>query len=164
MKVAIKAVKGGEHTEWGTYNYLSHFSNNSYLELLGVSDREKAKNTTNPLRQHLIYMEAEDKNGPFQFALRTKQLESYVAHFEKEAIPFKAPISAQREKPDGTILKWQMLFPVYDHKEETLPFLIQWEDPQAVFSETNLANTQNITRVNYGWLDKATFARIYQLK
>ncbi|HLR03472.1 MAG TPA: VOC family protein [Virgibacillus sp.] len=164
MKVAIKAVKGGEHDEWGTYNYLSHFSNNSYLELLGVNDYEKARNSTNPLIQHLLYMQEQEINGPFQFALRTKQLDSYVTHFDKEGIPYKGPFAAQREKPDGTILKWRMLFPVYDYKQETLPFLIEWEDPKSVFSEANLANTQSITRVNYGSLDKQTFARIYQMK
>ena len=164
MKVAIKAVKGGEHDDWGTYNYLSHFSNNSYLEMLGVNDYTKAKKSTNPLVQHLLYMQQEEKNGPFQFALRTKQLDSYVTHFKKEDIPFKGPISAQREKPDGTIIKWRMLFPMYDFKKETMPFLIEWEDQKAVFSETNLANTQSITQVNYGSMDKPTFARIYQLK
>ncbi|HLQ70232.1 MAG TPA: VOC family protein [Bacillota bacterium] len=164
MKVAIKAVKGGEHTEWGTYNYLSHFSNNSYLELLGVNNPEKAKNANNPLIQHLLYVQEEERTGPFQFALRTKQLDSYITHFEKEGIPYKGPFLAQREKPDGTILKWRMLFPVYDYTKETLPFLIEWEDPEAIFSETNLANTQNITRVNYGGLDRSTFAHIYQMK
>lgn len=164
MNVAFKAVKGGEHDDWGTYNYLSHFSNNSYLELLGVNDYNKAEESTNPLIQHLLYMQKQGKTGPFQFALRTKQLDSYVTHFNKEGIPYKGPFSAQREKPDGTIIKWRMLFPVYDFKRETMPFLIEWEDPKAVFSETNLANTQSITRVNYGSLDKPTFARIYQLK
>lgn len=163
-KMAIKAVKGGEHDDWGTFNYLSHFSNNSYLELLGVNDLDKAVQSTNPLIQHLLYMQRNEINGPFQFALRTKQLDSYVTHFQKQGIPFKGPFPAQREKPDGTILRWRMLFPVYDYTTETMPFLIEWEDQKAAFAETNLANTQSITRVYYGSLDKPSFARIYQLK
>lgn len=163
-KLPIKAVKGGEHKDWGTYNYLSYFSNSSYLELLGVNDREKAEQSSNPLVQHLLYMQQNEQTGPFQFALRTKQLDSYVSHFEKEGIPFKGPISANREKPDGTTLRWRMLFPVYDFTKETLPFLIEWEDQKTAFAETNLANTQGIMRVYYGNLDKPTFSRIYQQK
>src|SRR5690625_6775684 len=48
-KFAIKAIKGGEHEAWGTYNYLSFFSNNGYLEFLGIDDLEKAKDAENPL-------------------------------------------------------------------------------------------------------------------
>lgn len=161
---AIKAVKGGVHEEWGTYNYLSFFSNNGYLEFLGIDNIEKAKDSENPLIQHLVYVIEENINGAFQFALRTKQLDKYVNHFEKNNITYKGPFSAQREKPDGTTLKWRMLFPDYNYKNETLPFLIEWENPDIVFSETNLSNVQSITKVKYGGITKEEFAHIYQLK
>src|SRR5699024_9298724 len=33
-QLSIKAVKVGEHENWGTYNYLAYFSNSCYIEWL----------------------------------------------------------------------------------------------------------------------------------
>ncbi|HLR67328.1 VOC family protein [Virgibacillus alimentarius] len=163
-KFANKVVKGGEHEEWGTYNYLSFFSNTSYLEFINIYDFKTAKEAENPLIQHLVHVLEESKYGAFQFALRTKQLDKYITHFKKHNIPYKGPYAAERVKPDGTILKWRMLLPEYNYKDEVLPFLIEWEDPNIVFSETNLSNAKSITKIKYGGITKEEFARIYQLK
>lgn len=157
---SIKAVKGGDHEIWGTYNYLAHFSNDSYIEWLGIKDYGKAKQVDIPLIKHLIYAADEGTNGPIQFALRTNQIDSFVAHFEKNEIPFKGPFNAQRTKPDGTILKWRMLFPEYDYKQEILPFLIEWGTPNQVSS---LFNPQAITSVTMN-INIEKFRRFYQLK
>jgi catechol 2,3-dioxygenase-like lactoylglutathione lyase family enzyme len=161
---AVKAIKGGEHEDWGTYNYLSFFSNDGYLEFLGINDIEKAKQSANPLIRHLVYVTEESRFGAFQFGLRTKYLDSYIAHFEESNIPYQGPFPGERRKTDGTVLKWRMLFPDYNHEHEVLPFLIEWEDPDAVFSEPNLSNAQSITKIKYGGLPKEVFAHIYQLK
>lgn len=161
---AIKAIKGGEHADWGTYNFLSFFSNNGYLEFLGIDDIETAKVSENPLIQHLVYATEEELFGPFQFALRTRQLDRYITHFENNDIPYSGPFPGERIKPDGTALRWRMLFPAYDYKQEMLPFLIEWEDPSIVFSEANLSNAQSITKIKYNGLTKETFAHIYNLK
>lgn len=161
---SIKAIKGGEHMEWGTYNYLSFFSNNGYLEFLAIDDKEKARKADNPLIQHLVYVNKKKLFGPFQFALRTKHLDKYINHFENNDIPYHGPFPGKREKPDGTVLKWRMLFPDYDYKNGILPFLIEWEDPSIVFSEENLSNAQSITKVKLGGITKEKFTHIYQLK
>ncbi|GGB55642.1 hypothetical protein F3157_08365 [Virgibacillus dakarensis] len=163
-KFTIKAIKGGEHIDWGTYNYLSYFSNDSYLEWLGITDLTKAKNAENPLIQHLVYTMENDLLGPFQFALRTNQMDDYIAHFKAEGIPYKGPFSGERAKPDGTVLKWRMLFPEYDHTKELLPFLIEWENPRDAYPDTSLLNIQTITKINYSGMDRDKFAHIYQLK
>lgn len=161
---SIKTIKGGQHEQWGTYNYLSYFANDSYMEWLGVQDEQQAKRSDNPLIQHLVYVLEENIIGPFQFALRTSEMDNYVAHFQENNIPFKGPNIAERKKPDGSTLKWRMLFPEYDHKKNVLPFLIEWENPKDVFGHNSLFNRQSITKINYGGVDKETFARIYQLK
>jgi len=157
----IKAVKGGEHEDWGTYNYLAHFSNDSYLEWLGVNDYDKAKQSDNPLIKHLIYVLDHKKEGPFQFALRTNQLDKYITHFKNNNIPFEGPFHGSREKPDGTELKWRMLFPKYNYEKEVLPFLIEWESENQISS---LFNPQAITKINYGNMDIKRFRHIYHLK
>lgn len=160
----IKAIKGGEHADWGTYNYLSYFSNDSYLEWLGVTDLAKAKQAENPLIQHFVHTIENESPGPFQFALRTSQMDAYVTHFQNERIPYSGPFAGERTKPDGTVLKWRMLFPMYNYTEEMLPFLIEWENPNDAYPETSLLNIQTINTIHYNGVDRDTFARIYQLK
>ncbi|WP_188457010.1 VOC family protein [Virgibacillus oceani] len=163
-KFTIKAVKGGEHADWGTYNYLSYFSNDSYIEWLGVTDASKTKNAENPLIQHLDYVLDNKFSGPFQFALRTNEMDDYVTHFKENNIPFSGPFAGQRKKPDGSLLKWRMLFPSYNHEKELLPFLIEWENPKDAYPDTSLLNVQSIPKINYSGVDRDTFAHIYQLK
>ncbi|WP_284141739.1 VOC family protein [Virgibacillus sp. LDC-1] len=160
-RFSFKAVKGGEHESWGTYNFLAYFSNDSYLEWLGISNYEKAKHSDNPLIKHLVYVIDQQQPGPFQFALRTDQLDSYIEHFHKHNIPFHGPFHGKRRRSDGTVLSWRMLFPEYNYKEQVLPFLIEWESSNDVSS---LFNPQAITRIKYGGMDKDTFGHIYQLK
>lgn len=158
---SIKAVRGGEHADWGTYNYLAYFSNDSYIEWLGVNDLQQASSAENPLIQHLVYtLEQEVSPIPFQMALRTNQMEQYIQHFKKENIPFTGPFHGERKKPDGTILKWRMLFPSFDFRIESLPFLIEWEQP---LNPAGLQNPQAITSVTYSGTTKERFTHIFQL-
>ncbi|MFZ3578895.1 VOC family protein [Virgibacillus sp. DJP39] len=163
-KFTIKSIRGGQHNEWGTKNYMSYFSNDSYIEWLGTYDNEKSAQTTNPLIKHLMHVLEKNVSGPFQFALRTTQMDNYVNHFREKDIPFDGPFSATREKPDGSILKWRMLFPSYNYETEVLPFLIEWEDHKQAYPDTSLLNVQTIRQINFGGMDKETFSRIYQLK
>jgi len=161
---AVKAVKGGEHDNWGTYNYLAYFSNQAYIEWLGVKDFDKASKSDNPLIKHLVYMLNQNETGPFQFALRTDRMDDYVQHFKDNDIPFDGPYSGNRERPDGTHLSWRMLFPKYEISEGMLPFLIEWNNPTGGPYGQSIANPQVITKVNYSGVDKDTFSAIYQLK
>ncbi|SHG32670.1 VOC family protein [Ornithinibacillus halophilus] len=165
-KFAIKAIKGGEHENWGTYNYLAYFSNHSYIEWMGIQNEEVAENSNNPLIQHLIHHIKNGEPGPFQIALRTDQMNDYINHFKKNNIAFKGPFEGHRIRPDGTELKWRMLFPSYDYTKEMLPFLIEWDEPIRLTGPNvaSLSNPQAITDIYYGGVDKEVFAHIYQLK
>lgn len=163
-RFAVKAVKGGEHANWGTYNYLAYFSNQAYIEWLGIQNYEIAKKSDNPLIKHLVYMLDQNKTGPFQFALRTDQMDDYIEHFKNNHISFDGPYAGERRKPDGTLISWRMLFPQYDIENEMLPFLIEWNNPPGGPFVQSLANPQLISKLNFGGVDKATFMKIYQLK
>src|SRR5699024_5616308 len=140
-KTGIKPVVGGRHENWGTSNDLAYFSNDCYIEWLMIDQKEKAYQARNPLIQHtweqLINRE---KEGIFQFAFRTNQLDFYIEHFERNKIPYIGPVAASRITPEGKLISWQMLFPLYDWNVETLPFLIQWD--QAVTDRITPANIQ----------------------
>jgi len=161
---AVKSVKGGEHDSWGTYNYLTFFSNSCYMEWLGINDVERAENLDHPLIQHLVYTLNKEHQGPFQFALRTDKLDDYLEHFNKNNIPYKGPFHGQRKKPNGQLLSWRMLFPSYDFtKDETLPFLIEWDQSESERFEVSLINNQAITGLHFGGISKERFQEIYSL-
>lgn len=164
IKFAVKSVKGGEHEDWGTFNYLTHMSNNCYLEWLGIRDMERAEQQDIPLTQHLVQALKTGKEGPFQFALRTNKMGDYINHFTANDIPFTGPVTGERQKPNGQLLSWRMLFPHREGDEgEVLPFLIQWDQPEHERVDVSLINHQAITDIEFGGLDKARFSHIYQL-
>ncbi|WP_163971731.1 VOC family protein [Oceanobacillus halotolerans] len=163
-RLSIKAIRGGEHEQWGTYNFLAYFSNNCYIEWLGIDNAEIARQSSNPLIQHLVYINENNMQGPYQLALRTTQMDDYIAHFQQNNIPFQGPFPGERKTTAGKTLKWRMLFPEYDYKNEMLPFLIEWDNLSGEPSTTSLANPQAITDVDFGGVDKKRFTEIYQLK
>ncbi|HLR55037.1 MAG TPA: VOC family protein [Pseudogracilibacillus sp.] len=160
----VKSVKGGEHEDWGTFNYLTFFSNSCYMEWLGVRDVNKAKQLDHPLIQHLMYTLEHKQNGPFQFALRTDRMNDYIKHFTEKGIPFKGPFHGHRTQPNGNTLSWKMLFPTYDFtKGETLPFLIEWDQPESERIEVSLINNQAVTNLHFGGITRQRFQEIYNL-
>ncbi|MGM8213281.1 VOC family protein [Virgibacillus sp. W0430] len=161
---SVKAFKGGTHVDWGTYNYLAYFSNNSYLEWLDIYDYDVANQSDNPLIQHLLYQIASNQTGPFQFALRTNNLEKYVNHFIKKGIRYNGPFYGSRTRPNGIKLNWKMLFPAYDYTTEILPFLIEWDRPFNERVDVSVLNAQAIESLSFGAYDKEKFSHIYRLK
>ncbi|SER13729.1 VOC family protein [Piscibacillus halophilus] len=119
-------VSGGQHDNWGTYNHLAFYKNNAYIEWLGIEKDEKAKSSENPLIQHAYFAKKKDQEGPIQFALRVKDIESYQQHFDEHDIAYYGPFPGSRTRPDGSVLEWKMLFPKYHFDSEPLPFLIEW--------------------------------------
>src|SRR5699024_5367829 len=156
---SIKSIKGGKHPNWGTYNHLAYLENDCYIEWLGIYDEKVAESSDNPLIVHLQDVLANDMVGPFQFALRTDHLDSFVEYFKEKNVPFVGPIEGRRTTPNGEKLKWRMLFPTYDVKETMLPFLIEWE----LSTPYNPVNDKQIKFVSYSGLDLEEFCRIYQV-
>lgn len=143
-KFGVKTISGGKHTNWGTYNYLSFFNNNSYLEWLGVYDEELARKSDNPLIQRLVHFFDEGKTGPVTYALRTKDMNYQLKHLNKHSIPFVGPLPGARKREDGSTLSWRMLFP---NHEQDLPFLIEWGDSINLPSDKAMINSEKITTV-----------------
>lgn len=162
--IPLKTIKGGTHENWGTHNYLAYFANNCYIEWLGIKDFTKADSSANPLIKHLIYAISQNEQGPFQFALRTTKLDAYVDHFQENNIPFVGPVDGERQKPDGSILRWRMLFPTYNYDEETLPFLIEWSETESKRFDVSLINSQTVAEILIGNLSKERYQEIYQLR
>lgn len=160
----IHTVAGGNHENWGTKNILAYMKNDCYIEWIGIENKEIATRSHNPLIQHLIYQLNEKDHGAFQIAFRTNYLASYVTHFKRKNIPFIGPVLGERKRKDGSVLSWQMLFPLYDAKEKTLPFLISWDQSFEKRVEKDALNEQTMPSVSYSGISLQEFAHIYQVR
>ncbi|GEL78597.1 VOC family protein [Tenuibacillus multivorans] len=160
-------VPGGQHDDWGTFNYLAFFKNNAYIEWLGIDDDEKAQTSENPLIQHTAFAKEKGQEGPIQFALRVDQMEKYQQHFDEKGIEYIGPFPGKRTKPDGSVLEWKMLFPKYDFDAEPLPFLIEWSgegNKPTSEADMNASEFNNVTIFSENPDEFANqLKRIYQL-
>jgi Glyoxalase-like domain len=122
----IHAVEGGSHSDWGTANTLCYFDL-SYIEYLGVENpsvAEKARG--NPLVRQALEDLATGE-GPARIALRTDNLEEAARLLKEQGWKVAGPFPGSRTRPDGTVLRWSLLFPEGPADELPPPFLIQWE-------------------------------------
>ncbi|MEC5424678.1 VOC family protein [Virgibacillus sp. C22-A2] len=155
----VPIVQGGRHENWGTYNYLAYFSSESYIEWIGIFDDTIANTSDNPLIKQVVNALTNGKEEVIQFAFRTDRMDKYIAYFAKENIPCTGPFSGSRKKPDGSMLKWRMLFP---DTERMLPFLVEWGEVKNVPEEGKLISDQHIDQINFGTEDVNSFKRIFQ--
>lgn len=140
----LEIVAGGKHTNWGTYNYLAFFENNSYIEWIGVFDEALAKKSDNPLIRQLMKTVDQGIFAPFTFALRTNQMDTFINDFDGAEIAYKGPFPGNRKRVDGSSLSWRMLFPT---EKEDMPFLIEWGEQINQPEDLSKINERSITTV-----------------
>lgn len=161
-KHSVHVMKGGRHDAWGTYNYLAYFKNNTYLEWIGIEHMDIAKQSGNPLIQQTVQALKSNLEQPTQYALRTNQLSEYIEHFDVWNIPYKGPFKGSRGRPDGTLLEWQMLFPM-SQTSTPLPFLIQWGEQPNVPTDKHLINERELVSVTDHRPNIRTFKQAFHL-
>ena len=140
-----QVVQGGKHMSWGTWNWLCHFSNDCYIEWIGIFDEHLARNSDNPLIQRVAKaLIIDKKEGIIQFAFRTDQMDSLSQTLEKLGQSVKGPVPGSRSLPDGSKLEWRMLFTEAD-SARPLPFFIEW-GKKLPASESDL-NSKSISSI-----------------
>lgn len=148
-RYGLATYKGGRHENWGTYNYLSHFQNQCYMEWLSLFDGSKAAESSNPLIQHTADWLKNGKEGIIQLAFRTSEMDQFIEYYRKNALSFQGPFEGSRKRPDGSVLAWRMLFPE-SSSGNTLPFLIEWDGEPPTPEDPSLVNKVEIESVMWG--------------
>ncbi|RPF57078.1 VOC family protein [Aquisalibacillus elongatus] len=160
-------LPGGKHEHWGTFNHLAFYNNNAYVEWLGIYNLNTARASDNPLIQHTVHTYDQGLEGPIQFALRIDDIAQYQKHFDEQGIEYVGPFPGERTRPDGSVLKWKMLFPKYEFNQEPLPFLIEWDGPGNVPTDSQDINKSDFNHVTIYSDDPESFAHrlqyVYQL-
>ncbi|MBL5772451.1 VOC family protein [Bacillus sporothermodurans] len=136
--IGLKAMLGGRHEDWGTYNALCYFGL-SYIEFLGVFDRKKAERV---IENDLVVQTTAllpEKERFARIALRTNNMRELVHSFHKKGIETVGPIKAERKRADGTLIQWEMLF-IRDEYSIPFPFIIQWQENDEIRKKSIEAN------------------------
>lgn len=127
-ELGIHAVNGGRHENLGTYNALSYFGL-SYIEFIDVFSEELA-NEAAKVNHGLIKSVLDEKEeGAVRIALRSKDLQADAKRFASLGFEVNGPTDFSRTRPDGSIIKWKLLFVGREGISPELPFFIEWDEP-----------------------------------
>lgn len=120
-------VMGGRHLDWGTANALCHFGL-SYIEFLGIENWSLAgENGQNDLVQQAAN-DLKVGEGLARIAIRTSDIQATADKLRQQGLRIVGPLLGQRQRPDGRVLRWSLLFVQSPLSALPLPFFIQWED------------------------------------
>ncbi|WP_054970778.1 VOC family protein [Alicyclobacillus ferrooxydans] len=124
-RFSLHGTAGGKHPDWGTYNELAYFDL-SYIEWIGIQNfilAARSRFGREVMRSLSV------REGVGQFALRTHEMDAIVADWARRGLPFWGPAHGERIRPDGTVIRWRLLFPGHTGSDDyALPFLIEWAE------------------------------------
>lgn len=116
---------GGRHETAGTWNRLA-FLGDSYLELIGVFDRDLVR--SNPgfaVGQAALAVLDAGREGLATWSVAVDDCAVEVARLRHQGSPIGDPVRGSRVRPDGETVRWVAAFPVLG--PDRPPFLIEHE-------------------------------------
>jgi len=119
--LGVSAAAGGRHEGMGTFNRIVWLADASYLELIGIEDRELA--LLNPVGAAAVATLDAHGDGLATWALRDDGLELTVGALPDGA--FGPVMHGSRTRPDGQLVEWWAAFPQAPLAPDAVPFLIQ---------------------------------------
>ena len=119
--LGVRPVKGGRHPLYGTHNALLSLGDSIYLEIIAPDPGLEAPANGRLLQEHFG-----ENPHIATWVLRSAQIEKDAAFARKNGVMVGRVSSGQREKPDGTILSWQLTDPYALPFDGAIPFLISW--------------------------------------
>ncbi|WP_177177332.1 VOC family protein [Bacillus sp. MUM 116] len=122
-KYGLKAILGGSHTKWGTYNSLLYFGL-SYIEYLAVENMAVASKSENPLISQLL-RDSKQFEGFGQICFRTDNILKLKEDLQKKGYHPTEIFDGKRLRDDGVLISWKMLF-IQSDGPLPYPFFIQW--------------------------------------
>jgi hypothetical protein len=134
--LGVTCAGGGRHPGSGTRNRIAWMADGSYIELVGVTDREAAAGS--PVGAAALHALDEAGGGLATYALRVDDLDVTRAGLQAAGSTFGAPIRGSRTRDDGELVEWWTSMPAAP-LTPTLPFLIQHVNAGIEWSPAALA-------------------------
>lgn len=125
-QLGLHSIVGGRHENWGTFNALSYFDL-SYIEFLALEHPDVAERAREYGLIDQLLTDLPKGDGFGTIALRTDQMEQSVEILRSKGIKVNGPFPGMRQRSDGKVIKWKMLFLESGNSAIPLPFLIEWE-------------------------------------
>ncbi|MFS0750039.1 VOC family protein [Oceanobacillus sp. 1P07AA] len=126
-ELGIHAVQGGRHEDLGTYNALSYFGL-SYIEFIDVFSEQLASEAAKVNHGLIKSVLDEKEEGAVRVALRSNDLQADAERFASLGLEVSGPTDFSRTRPDGSIIKWKLLFVGREGISPELPFFIEWDE------------------------------------
>lgn len=136
-QLGLEVTAGGRHPDAGTRNRIAWLADGSYLELIGVEDREAAAGT----KVGAAVLRALDDHGGglVTFALAADELDLTLLGLQAAGSSLSEPVHGSRRRDDGELVTWSVSFPSADLGPGTVPFVIQHMMVGAEWDSTALA-------------------------
>ncbi|MEH7386518.1 VOC family protein [Bacillus sp. JJ1521] len=161
--LGFHAANGGNHDIWGTYNTLCYFKNLAYIEWIGINNVDVTKEGSHPFSRHL-YKDYQLGEGLSQIAFRTNSIEKVQKQLIEKGIETLGPFPGSRKRPDGTLLKWSMLF---IHHTHPMPFFIEWGKEDEIREKDLISNgiyipdTKSFKYIGYSVKEPETTTKLW---
>lgn len=119
--LGLEATDGGSHPLTGTRNAIVRFPDRTFLELMTIEDREKAKE-----RAPTIVAFAElHPDGPLHWALRTDDLDAAAESLRAAGFRVGSVRPGEGRRDSGKVARWRS----FHIDESAFPFVIEYAGP-----------------------------------
>lgn len=116
----VRATFGGVHPGRGTRNALLSLGERRYLEIIAPDPAQPG--VKNPIASNLHSLAEPRLVG---WAAHPGSITAYAEKLRAAGIGFDGPTPGSRKRPDGQVLKWQIVS-LADTASGLLPFFIEW--------------------------------------
>lgn len=120
--LGLAASGGGRHGGRGTFNRIAWLADGSYIELIGVDDRDAA--LAQPVGAAAVRALDAHGGGLATYALRDDDLEATATALGAIGT-FGPVVHGTREREDGERVEWWTSFPMTELAPNAAPFLIE---------------------------------------
>ncbi len=118
----VRPAPGGVHPGLGTCNALLSLGNDQYLEVIAPDPAQELAGT---LGARLAALEAP---GLVTWAAAASDLDAVAAAARGASLEVRGPVLTRRQAPDGSVLRWRLLFIGGHAYGGLVPFFIDWMD------------------------------------
>jgi hypothetical protein len=122
--LGIACTGGGRHVGGGTFNRLAFLADGSYLELIGIADREVALASPVGAAALRSLDESGGGGGLATYAIREDAIQKAASALGAIG-SFGPAVRGSRMRPDGELVEWWTAFPDADLAADATPFLIE---------------------------------------
>lgn len=120
QRTGVRAAFGGVHPGRGTQNALLSLGNRRYLEIIAPDPAQPGVKI--PIASNLHSLAEPRLVG---WAARPGSVTAFAEKLRAAGIEFEGPTPGSRKRPDGQLLKWQIVS-LADTASGLLPFFIEW--------------------------------------